>query len=322
MKSSSKFFPARLIRADVQGELTEDVYLIKPGNSNDPSVEIAVTHLRPVKQISRALVKSRPAVVLLHGNYQNRGLWLSQGSDCIARRLVAAGCHVWLMEQRGHGLSPVNKQYESNTLGDYARFDIPAVNCFVREKSRKIPHWIACSEGAASVLMSLASGRLQQQNIQSLIGLGRPAQLPRGASMPGAHRYVTLLKGYNTNSKIGPEHEPINILRELTKELSPFSYFGASMNVRINQSLTSLRLPLVLLADPEQSFIEDIAKLKTNVFSRVNIDVPEDSFSAEQMSISLMDSTMLDCLSEPLLDFLEKGVIDDILPAGEASPVM
>ena len=45
MQSSSKLFPVALVSAELRGDLTEDVYLLKPGNSPDGSVALALTRL-------------------------------------------------------------------------------------------------------------------------------------------------------------------------------------------------------------------------------------------------------------------------------------
>ena len=45
MQSSSNLFPVALISAERRGDLSEDVYRLKPGNSPDFTVEIAVTRL-------------------------------------------------------------------------------------------------------------------------------------------------------------------------------------------------------------------------------------------------------------------------------------
>ena len=48
MQSSSNLFPVALISAERRGDLSEDVYRLKPGNSPDGTVELAVTRLGPV----------------------------------------------------------------------------------------------------------------------------------------------------------------------------------------------------------------------------------------------------------------------------------
>ena len=45
MQSSSLLFPVALISAERRGDLSEDVYRLKPANSPDISVELVVTRL-------------------------------------------------------------------------------------------------------------------------------------------------------------------------------------------------------------------------------------------------------------------------------------
>lgn len=45
MQSSSKLFPVALVSAELRGDLVEDVYRLKPNNSPDRSVELALTRL-------------------------------------------------------------------------------------------------------------------------------------------------------------------------------------------------------------------------------------------------------------------------------------
>ena len=45
MQSSSNLFPVALISAERRGDLSEDAYRLKPGNSPDSTVELAVTRL-------------------------------------------------------------------------------------------------------------------------------------------------------------------------------------------------------------------------------------------------------------------------------------
>ena len=45
MQSSSDLFPVALMSAEFRGDLSEDVYRLKPSNSPDFSVELALTRL-------------------------------------------------------------------------------------------------------------------------------------------------------------------------------------------------------------------------------------------------------------------------------------
>ena len=65
MQSSSDLFPVALISAERRGDLSEDVYRLKPGNSPDWSVEIAVTRLGMADDSAPRGVP----VILLHGSF-------------------------------------------------------------------------------------------------------------------------------------------------------------------------------------------------------------------------------------------------------------
>src|SRR5690606_19839690 len=73
MQSSSELFPVALVSAELRGDLSEDVYLLKPNNSPDCSVELALTR---VGQAGAEGVRGVP-VVLLHGSFSNRRFWYS-----------------------------------------------------------------------------------------------------------------------------------------------------------------------------------------------------------------------------------------------------
>ncbi len=73
MQSSSNLFPVALISAERRGDLSEDVYRLKPGNSPDWSVEIAVTRLGMADDTAPRGVP----VILLHGSFSNRRFWFS-----------------------------------------------------------------------------------------------------------------------------------------------------------------------------------------------------------------------------------------------------
>ncbi len=85
MQSSSNLFPVALISAERRGDLSEDVYRLKPGNSPDGTVELAVTRLGLADDPEN---RGMP-VILLHGSFSNRRFWYSpkgMGSGAILAR--------------------------------------------------------------------------------------------------------------------------------------------------------------------------------------------------------------------------------------------
>ncbi len=224
MKSSSELFPVSLFRAEVLGELSEDVYLVKHNRDPDRSVQIAVSHL--------ALRNRRPdrgPVILLHGSFSNRGFWLSDKGEGLARYLLEQGFDVWVMEQRGHGLSPRNQDYLRNTLERYVLHDVPAVNAFVREKTACKPVWVGHSLGGVIIASAVAAGQLTPAECSGMALLGAQAvRRPWYLWLPLVGPVLRLLvrrKGEldGRDLGIGPENEPAGLINEY---LARHSWFG------------------------------------------------------------------------------------------------
>lgn len=322
MKSSSRFFPARLVGAEVRGAFAEDVYLIKPNNSPDKKVEVAVTHLSSIAAPKKKHAQTTP-IIMLHGSYQNRRFWYSPSADGLAKRLVVAGFDVWLMEARGHGLSPLNDHFENNTLGDYARYDLPAVNTFVAEQSGAKPVWLGCSEGAGAILLSLASGALSHERTAGVVGLGQVLPEQALARIPSAHLLPSLLTGpARHNLAVGPELEPVGLCREVWKEASLLSHFGAAMGVNVRASLATTLMPVAWLTAFDQTSVSGLGDLSLygSVLQVLPVELPLERLGRESLNESLCDAQALDVVTTPLLRFLGEG-LNGILPPGKASSV-
>ena len=168
MQSSSLLFPVALISAERRGDLSEDVYRLKPANSPDISVELVVTRLGMADD---SQVRGVP-VILLHGSFSNRRFWYSPKGVGLGAFLARAGFDVWLPEMRGHGLSSRNIAWGKNRVADYARYDLPAIVAFVRELSGQVPHWIGHSQGAISLAAALGGQYLSDKDVASVAFFG------------------------------------------------------------------------------------------------------------------------------------------------------
>ncbi|TBU74159.1 alpha/beta fold hydrolase [Phytopseudomonas daroniae] len=228
MQSSSELFPVALIGAELRGDLSEDVYRLKPGNSPDFSVELALTRLAVAGQEA---VRGEP-VILLHGSFSNRRFWYSPKCIGLAPYLVRAGFDVWIAEMRGHGLSPRNLAYRHNCVADYARYDLPAIAAFVAEKNPRPAHWLGHSLGGLTLAAALGGGYLQQAGIASVGLFG--AEISRRYWLlkvpPIEWLARLLLKRFTVLSgsrlKRGPEDEPIGIALETLRWYRLFGRFG------------------------------------------------------------------------------------------------
>ncbi|MBF8746373.1 alpha/beta fold hydrolase [Pseudomonas putida] len=228
MQSSSTLFPVALLSAERRGDLSEDVYRIKAGNSPDPSVELAVTRLGLADQTAG---HGQP-VILLHGSFSNRRFWYSPKGIGLGAQLARAGFDVWIPEMRGHGLSPRNRDWQRNRVADYARYDLPAIAAFVHEQAARAPHWIGHSLGGTTLAAALGGGYLPATQMASVALFGSqvsrvywPLKVP-----PLTWGAKLLLKRWGHLSgprlKRGPEDEPIGLALESMRWHGLFGRFG------------------------------------------------------------------------------------------------
>ncbi|WP_263265097.1 lysophospholipase [Pseudomonas sp. RIT-PI-S] len=250
MQSSSRLFPVALLRAERCGDLSEDVYRIKAGNSPDFTVELAITRLGLAD--NNGAGRGAP-VVLLHGSFSNRRFWYSPKGIGLGATLARAGFDVWIPEMRGHGLSPRNQQYRHNTVADYARYDLPVINAFVTELSGQRPCWLGHSLGGITLAMALGARYLAADEFAGVALFGsqvsRTAWPLRVAPLNWAARLV--LRGFEHLSgprfKRGPEDEPAGIGLELLRWHGLRRRLGRG-GADWRDGLAEVKLPLLVVA--------------------------------------------------------------------------
>ncbi|KAF1066026.1 MAG: hypothetical protein GAK45_02043 [Pseudomonas citronellolis] len=230
MQSSSQLFPVALVSAELRGDLAEDVYRLKPNNSPDSSVELALTRLG-VPGAPRGV-----PVVLVHGSFSNRRFWYSPKGVGLAPMLARAGFDVWIAEMRGHGLSPRNLAYADNCVADYARYDLPAIGRFVLEQNGAAPHWLGHSLGGTTLAAALGGGYLDISLAASIALFGSqvsrvywPLKMPPVA---WAGRWLMRRLGGLPGRRLkrGPEDEPLGIGLEALRWHQLFGRFGERDN--------------------------------------------------------------------------------------------
>lgn len=249
MQSSSELFPVALIGAELRGDLSEDIYRLKPGNSPDRSVELALTRLgRAGYEHTRGV-----PVILIPGSFSNRRFWFSPKGIGLGAYLARAGFDVWIAEMRGHGLSPRNRDYSRNTVSDYVRYDLPAIADFIHELNPQKAHWLGHSLGGIILAGALGGHYLDEAKIASGALFGSqisrvywPLKLP-----PLEWTARLLLKRFSVLSgarlKRGPEDEPIGLVVESLRWHGLFGRFG---DAKRNwwAGLAEVRVPVLAVA--------------------------------------------------------------------------
>ncbi len=249
MHSSSELFPVALISAEIRGDLSEDVYRLKPGNSPDASVELALTRLgRMGCEGDRGV-----PLILIPGSFSNRRFWFSPKGIGLGAYLARAGFDVWIAEMRGHGLSPRNRTYRHNRVSDYVRYDLPAISDFVFEQNPQPAHWLGHSLGGITLAAALGGHYLDEHRVASAALFGSqvsriywPLKVP-----PVEWGGRLLLKRFalvsGSRFKRGPEDEPIGLVLESLRWHGLFGRFGDEQRDWW-AGLSEVRVPVLAVA--------------------------------------------------------------------------
>ena len=146
LKSSSELFPVALLGAEQLTLWNEDTYRLKPNNSTDLSVEFVLTRVsRPEQTNARPLLWLPP---FLSNRSDWRERWETQIID-----LLSHDFELWLLDWRGHGLSPRSQRWAQTTLNDLASFDVPAAVAFVCEQNPN-PLMLLVEDSSAQVWLA------------------------------------------------------------------------------------------------------------------------------------------------------------------------
>lgn len=150
MKSSSELFPVALLGAEALSLWSEDTYSLKPNNSSDLSVEFVLTRVSRLGRINPKPVLWLPPLLTSRSNWRDR--WEVQVTD-----LLEHGYEVWLLEWRGHGLSPRAQCWAQTQLQDLAAYDVPAAAAFVANHTQQ-PITLLAEGSAAQIWLAAHAG--------------------------------------------------------------------------------------------------------------------------------------------------------------------
>ena len=94
----------------------------------EDSAELVLTRVPP----SDTDNQHNTPVLLVHGNFSNRGFWVSSKGVGVGPFLAAQGYDVWVAELRGHGLSPKDPDFAAISADDHINIDLPGILSYRR----------------------------------------------------------------------------------------------------------------------------------------------------------------------------------------------
>lgn len=157
--------------------------------------DVLMTSGLPLGMIRKRLpgdVKTKGAVVLVHGFAQNRYTWHSSARSFSAY-LAAEGWDVFVAELRGHGRSRHYTHLRPQSLDDHVREDFPA---FVREATQLSGHdqVVLIGHSMGGLLSYAAVPTVLREKVSGVITIGSPYRFGDGnLAMVGLGKLIELV---------------------------------------------------------------------------------------------------------------------------------
>lgn len=201
----------RPVKSEITRESIGDLQIELHKIFTTPLTAIALSHVTRRSASPAPL----PPLILAHGVFVNRNIWLSARGKGMGAWLARLGHDVWILETREHGRARVHGfRHSQASFDDLVKVDVPVAIEAVRERSgaRKV-FWIGHSHGG--ILIFAALGRYPQLNdsLAGFITLGAQTteqnktwrQRGRLVSIP----LIVSMMGYfpSRQMRLGPEDE-------------------------------------------------------------------------------------------------------------------
>ncbi len=193
-------------------------------------------------------------VVLVHGNYSRRNFWISPKGIGLAACLAERGFDVWVVELRGHGLSPKGEHFSTITAEDHMRFDLAAVERHVEARSARSAFWVGHSAGGVYVLGALAAGWLDRTRALGVATFG--SQIRDGETflrIPGVAWFLAATLraiGHLPAPRLGlgPEIEPAGEMIEFIRWKGWRGRWQSSEGFDYGRGLATVTVPIASFA--------------------------------------------------------------------------
>jgi len=190
-------------------------------------------------------------IILIHGSYSKRNFWISDKGVGMGKYLADQGFDVWIPELRGHGLSPKDDMFPKITAEDQIKYDLPAIQDFIYQKTQKSAFWIGHSFGGIFIICALSMKWMKQENVKGLVTFGSQISLgDRYLKIPPLVWTVSaLLKmmGHFPAPKfgLGPEIESAGTILEIIRWKKLFGKWTDSEGVSYWDGLGDIQIPVL-----------------------------------------------------------------------------
>ncbi len=236
-------------RKETLGGVEVEVTWVPCGNG----AEIAMTRVPAQPGKSGGRPHGTP-VILVHGNFSNRGFWISPKGLGVAPFLASRGYDVWIVELRGHGLSLRGRSYPEITAEDHIQHDLPAAVNHVWERTGRRMFLTGHSAGGIFVASLLGAGCVPKGRFLGAALFG--AQIDMGDGYlrvpPVAWLASALLRLMGRlpapRLGLGPEPEPAGEMLEFVRWKKRGGRWEDSKGLSYREGLGNVQLPVLAVA--------------------------------------------------------------------------
>lgn len=248
MKSVSPVIEATRTSQESLGECKAEIHWIQAADRK----EVALTRL----PVCPAGGHGTP-IVMVHGNYSDRGFWISPKGVGLAPFLTGRGYDLWVLELRGHGRSPKGPTFSSITAEQHIKQDLPAAVRYVLQVTGKPVFLVGHSAGGIFIAAALSAGCLEANSLLGVALFG--AQISYGErflKVPPLAWFLTLLlrvlgKVPSQRLGLGPEPEPAGEMLEFIRWKRLGGRWEDSDGESYWSGLAKVSVPLISLAGAE-----------------------------------------------------------------------
>jgi predicted alpha/beta hydrolase len=191
---------------------------------------------------------------MVHGNYSDRGFWVSSKGVGLAPFLSSRGYEAWVLELRGHGRSPKGSAFSSITAEEHIKEDLPAAARYVVQTTGKPVFLTGHSAGGIFIAGALSSGCLETDQVLGTALFG--AQITYGErflKIPPLAWSLSLLirlmgKVPSKRLGLGPEPEPAGEMLEFIRWKRLGGHWEDAAGTSYWSGLGRVTVPLIAVA--------------------------------------------------------------------------